>query len=101
MFKFLLGAAAVFVAPVAEEVIFRGFLYGVTKRFSDRWFATLFTSLFFACVHRHVGSVVPLFTLAIGFSMAYEATGCLMVPMAMHAMFNGINLLLLSIWSGS
>lgn len=100
VFKLLLGATAVFVAPVAEEVIFRGFLYGVTKRFTDRWFAAMFTSLVFACVHHHLGSVVPLFTLAMSFAVAYEATGCLVVPMAMHAMFNGLNLLLINILPG-
>jgi membrane protease YdiL (CAAX protease family) len=95
-FKLVFGVAAVLIAPVAEETIFRGFLYGVTKRFSDRWFAAIFTSLIFAGVHRHVGSAVPLFTLAMGFSVAYEVTGCLVVPVAMHSMFNAFNLLLLT-----
>ena len=36
------------------------------------------------------------FTLAMGFAIAYEATGCLLVPMTMHAMFNGINVILLA-----
>jgi membrane protease YdiL (CAAX protease family) len=94
-FKLMLGAAAVVIAPVAEETIFRGFLYGTTKRFSDRWFAAIFTSLVFACVHRHVGSAVPLFTLAMGFAIAYEVSGCLLVPIAMHALFNLLNLVLL------
>lgn len=94
-FKAVLGIAAVLIAPVAEETIFRGFLYGVTKRFSDRWFAAIFTSLVFACVHRHVGSTVPLFTLAMGFAIAYEVTGCLLVPIAMHSLFNLLNLALL------
>jgi len=94
-FKLILGVAAVVIAPVAEETIFRGFLYGVTKRFSDRWFAAIFTSLVFACVHRHIGSTVPLFTLAMGFSIAYEVTGCLVVPIAMHSLFNLLNLALL------
>ncbi|HEY2572504.1 MAG TPA: type II CAAX endopeptidase family protein [Verrucomicrobiaceae bacterium] len=96
-FKVVLGVAAVFIAPVAEETIFRGFLYGITKRFTDRWFAAIFTSLVFAGVHRHVGSAVPLFTLAMGFAVAYEMTGCLMVPVAMHSMFNAFNLLLLTL----
>ncbi len=95
-FKLMLGLAAVVVAPIAEETIFRGFLYGVTKRFSDRWFAAIFTSLVFACVHNHVGSAVPLFTLAMGLSIAYEITGCLLVPIAMHSLFNAFNLVLLT-----
>lgn len=91
-YKLLLGMVAVIIAPLTEEVIFRGFFYGVVKRFTDRWFATFFTALFFAAVHQHVGSLFPLFMLAIGLAIAYEATGCLLVPIFMHAIFNGFNI---------
>jgi membrane protease YdiL (CAAX protease family) len=50
-------------------------------------------SLLFALVHHHVGSLVPLFVLALGLTTAYEATGCLLVPVFMHAIFNGLNIL--------
>lgn len=91
-YKIMLGIVAVIFAPLMEEIIFRGFLYGVIKRFTDRWFATFFTALFFAAVHQHVGSLFPLFLLALGLAIAYEATGCLLVPVFMHAIFNGYNL---------
>lgn len=92
LYKVLLGIVAVVIAPLMEEIIFRGFLYGVVKRFTDRWFSTFFTALFFAAVHQHVGSLFPLFVLAIGLAVAYEATGCLFVPIFMHAIFNGYNI---------
>lgn len=94
--KVMLGFLAVLVAPLTEEIFFRGFLYGVIKRFTDRWFATVFSALVFAAVHQHLGSVGPLFLLAVGFALAYEYTGCLLVPVFMHALFNGGNLLILS-----
>lgn len=83
--------AAVVFAPLGEEVIFRGFLYGVAKRYSDRWFAALVTGLIFAVGHQHVGSLFPLFVLGVGFALAYEFSGSLLVPVFMHMMFNGIN----------
>jgi len=89
--KLLLAASAVLIAPLTEEIIFRGFLYGVVKHYSDRWFSAVFTSLVFAAVHQHVGSMLPLFILAIGFATAYEATGCILVPIFMHVLFNGFN----------
>lgn len=89
LYKILLAFSAVVIAPLSEEIIFRGFLYGVVKRYTDRWFATFLTALFFAAVHQHVGSLFPLFLLAIGLAVAYEATGCLLVPIFMHAIFNG------------
>lgn len=95
--KVLLGVLAVVVAPLTEEIFFRGFLYSVIKRFTDRWFAAVFSALVFAAVHQHVGSLVPLFLLAIGFALAYEATGCLLVPVFMHALFNAGNLLALTL----
>jgi membrane protease YdiL (CAAX protease family) len=92
-FRLVMTLAAVVIAPVAEETLFRGFFYGVVKRLTDRWFATIFVSLLFALVHHHVGSLVPLFVLALGLTTAYEATGCLLVPVFMHAIFNGLNIL--------
>jgi membrane protease YdiL (CAAX protease family) len=85
----IMGVTAVIVAPLVEETVFRGFIYGVLKRYTDGWFAALCSAALFAVVHMHVGSFVPLFVLALGFCAAYERTGCLLVPMFMHAFFNG------------
>lgn len=97
--KLLMGVAAVVVAPIVEETMFRGFLYGVLKRYSDGYFAAMCSALLFAVVHMHVGSLVPLFVLALGFCLAYELTGCLLVPMFMHAFFNGASIVFLMILS--
>lgn len=87
----MMGIAAVVVAPLVEETVFRGFIYGVLKRYTDGWFAALCSSLLFAIVHMHLGSLVPLFVLALGLCAAYERTGSLLVPMWMHALFNGVS----------
>lgn len=97
--RLLMGAAAVIVAPIVEETMFRGFLYGVLKRYTDSYFAAIGSALLFAIVHMHVGSLAPLFILALGFCLAYELTGCLMVPMFMHALFNGASIAFLMILS--
>lgn len=84
----LMIIAATVVAPLTEEILFRGFLYGVLKRFTDGAFATLISALLFSIVHMHVGSVLPLFVLALLLATAYELTGSLLVPMIMHGVFN-------------
>lgn len=84
--------AASICAPLVEELIFRGVIYGVCKRFTDAWFSALVSALLFATVHLHVGSFVPLFVLALALVAAYEYTGSLMVPVAMHAIFNSVML---------
>jgi len=90
VFQFLLATSAIVFAPFAEEFIFRGLVYGVVKRFSDRFFATLFSALVFALVHHHLGSLLPLCAFGIILAVAYELTGCLWVPVAMHSIFNAI-----------
>lgn len=83
---------AVVIAPLAEEFVFRGFLYGVTKRFAGSLPALALTGLAFALVHLHLPSLLPLFLLACVLTFAYELTGSLLVPMAMHSLFNAITL---------
>lgn len=92
-FKILVVIAAVFMAPLAEEVMFRGFVYGVLKRYTDAPFAALISSLMFAVIHMHVGSLLPLWMLAVLFCLAYEITGCLLVPMLLHAIFNAVSII--------
>ncbi len=96
--KVMMGIAAVIVAPLVEEVVFRGFIYGVLKRYTDTWFAAVCSASLFAVVHMHVGFFVPLFVLALGLCAAYERSGCLLVPMWMHAFFNGTSTALLLLY---
>lgn len=92
-FKLLVAIAAVVIAPLAEETLFRGFVYGVLKRYTDAPFAAITSSLMFAIIHMHVGSLLPLCMLAVLFCVAYEISGCLLVPMCLHAIFNAASLI--------
>lgn len=84
-------AMAVVVAPVAEEMIFRGYLYPVGKKYLGPFLSMAVTSLLFAVLHGHVGSIPALFTLAMCLGLAYEKSGSLMIPMIMHAVFNAVS----------
>ncbi|MDB6005991.1 MAG: hypothetical protein JWR15_2978 [Prosthecobacter sp.] len=100
-FKILVIIAAVVIAPLAEETLFRGFVYGVLKRYTDAPFAALSSSLMFAIIHMHVGSLMPLWMLAVLLCLAYEITGCLLVPMLLHAIFNGVSIVAMMFGEGS
>jgi membrane protease YdiL (CAAX protease family) len=93
--KVLVVIAAVVIAPLAEETLFRGFVYGVLKRYTDAPFAALASSLMFAIIHLHVGSLLPLCVLAVLFCIAYEITGCLLVPMLLHMIFNATSIVMM------
>jgi membrane protease YdiL (CAAX protease family) len=84
---------AVVGAPLAEELVFRGYLYGVLKKYFGALASMVFTAVLFALVHAHIPSLLPLFLLACVFTVAYESSGSLLVPMTMHASFNAVNLL--------
>jgi uncharacterized protein len=84
---------AVVVAPISEEFVFRGFLYGVLKRFVGALPALFFSALLFASIHMHLPSLLPLFLLGSVLTLAYEFSGSLLVPMAMHAFFNTLTLI--------
>jgi|ERR1700678_1926937 membrane protease YdiL (CAAX protease family) len=83
---------AVAIAPVAEELAFRGYLYGVIKRYFGAVPALLLSSILFALIHLNLPSFFPLFVLGAVFALAYELSGSLLVPMTMHASFNAISL---------
>ena len=95
--RILIIVLAVVVAPAAEELVFRFFLYGVLKRYFGIIAGLLINALLFAAVHQHLPSFAPLFILGCCFTLAYEWSGSILVPMAMHALFNSANLVLLAL----
>ncbi len=83
------------LAPLAEEVLFRGLALPLAARRFGTAPAVVLVSAVFALLHFHLPSFAPLFVLGVGFSLAYLLTGSLAVPVAMHAFFNGVNLAIL------
>ena len=90
--RILIIVLAVSLAPLAEEFIFRFFIYGVMKRYLGRVAAVVASALLFAAVHGHLPSFVPLFVLGSCLAVAYEWSGSILVPMTMHALFNAVTL---------
>jgi membrane protease YdiL (CAAX protease family) len=84
---------AVIMAPLVEETIFRGYLYPVMKRWLGIWPSLLITSLVFAAGHGSAALMLPLFVLGILLVLSYEFTGSILMPMAIHACFNGATVL--------
>jgi membrane protease YdiL (CAAX protease family) len=84
----LMAIAAVIVAPIAEEVIFRGYLYPAAKRFCGPVGAILFSSLVFAAAHGNVVALLPLFALAVILCLLYEFTGSIWACISVHFLFN-------------
>jgi membrane protease YdiL (CAAX protease family) len=92
---YLTMLVGVIVAPLAEETIFRGYIYGVLKRYTGCVVAALINSGVFAAAHLNLSSLPELFVLGLCFTLAYEATGSLLVNILMHSLFNLTMLLIL------
>lgn len=85
---------AVMLAPVFEEVFFRGFLYsGLRNKFGIQW-SLVITSAFFAFVHFEVIGFLPRFFVGYVLGYIYEERRNLMAPITAHAVYNGTLLLL-------
>jgi membrane protease YdiL (CAAX protease family) len=83
---------AVVAAPLAEELIFRGCLYGILRQIGGRLLAIAVSSLLFALIHGHLPSLAGLMVLSVGLSLLYEKTGSLWAPILLHAAFNGLSI---------
>ena len=84
----MLVVMAAIVAPVTEEIIFRGYLYPVLKSRTGRTAAIIVSALVFAAVHHNAIALAPLAFLAILLAISFEFTGSIWLPMAIHAAFN-------------
>ncbi|MFM8831742.1 MAG: lysostaphin resistance A-like protein [Spartobacteria bacterium] len=83
---------AVIAAPITEELVFRGCLYGFLRQTGGRFVAIATTSILFALIHGHIPSLAGLLILAVGLSLLYEKTGSLWAPILLHAAFNGLSI---------
>ena len=94
-------AAIFFIAiigvPVFEEIVFRGVLFPWLVRRAGFWPGVAAVSALFAAMHLHLPSLLPLFLLSVMFCVAYARTRSLWVPIGMHACFNGVTIVLLTL----
>lgn len=88
---------AIIAAPVFEEIVFRGILFPWLVRRAGLWPAVVLVSVLFAAMHLHLPSLLPLFLLSTMFCAAYARTRSLWVPIGMHACFNAVTIILLTL----
>ena len=82
------------IAPLTEEIFFRGFLQGaLAQLFRSRWIAIIGTAAIFSMFHMPLENIPALFFLGVVLGYAYEKSGSLYRPMAIHMVFNSLSLL--------
>ncbi|WP_338770842.1 CPBP family intramembrane glutamic endopeptidase [Massilia sp. METH4] len=84
----LLLALACVAAPLSEEFIFRGLLFGGLRRSLAAAPAIAVSAALFAVVHPPL-SMMPVFVLGLCTACAYARNGSLLAPVITHAVYNG------------
>ena len=89
----LLFLTTTFIAPLFEEIIFRGVLLPVLTRDYGITSGILISSLVFALAHLSFNEFPPLFVLGIGLATTRLISGRLFSSVVMHSFWNGLTFL--------
>ena len=76
------------MAPLTEEMAFRGIILTKTRQYSSTWFAIIFSSILFGIWHRNLGQFFPTTIMGIIFALIYIKTGKLRFAMLAHSLSN-------------
>jgi len=89
----LFAIVAVVMAPLAEELYFRGFLFtGFANSWGWGWGAVVSATVF-SLAHTQLTLFFPLFALGFGLAWVYRHTGSLWTSITLHAVFNAVSVL--------
>jgi membrane protease YdiL (CAAX protease family)/tetratricopeptide (TPR) repeat protein len=76
------------VIPIAEEILFRGLLFGALQK---RWrpnIVIIVTALLFAAIHLELVAYIPLFFLGLVLGWARSRSGSIGLPILIHSVNN-------------
>lgn len=86
------------VAPIAEELIFRGLTYRRMRQFFPVWMSAVLSALLFALYHGNMIQMIFAFPLAIVLALVYERGKLFCFPLLFH-MGSNLTAILLQILS--
>ncbi|WP_309400555.1 CPBP family intramembrane glutamic endopeptidase [Cerasicoccus maritimus] len=86
---------AVVIAPISEELFFRGFIYRYLKGQAPRLLAMIISAAFFALIHFNWMAMAPLFLLGIVLCWAYEKNENILASIFLHGIFNANTILII------
>lgn len=86
---------ATILAPVAEEILFRGIIYAAVKQFGFPRLALWGSAFFFAAIHGNAPIFVPLLVLGLALAWLYDKTDNLLTSIIAHSVFNGLELVMM------
>jgi membrane protease YdiL (CAAX protease family) len=82
------------LAPIVEELIFRGFFFNAALRFAPPLVAAALSAVLFGLAHFEPSALFPLACGGFVLALVYYRTGSLVSSMISHALFNATNVVL-------
>lgn len=88
---------AVVLAPVTEEILFRGYLFGALSMSLPMWATQIVTATLFGLVHG-MGHAIPIGVLSLLFGYLRQRYRSLWPSIVAHMVHNGLTVTLLVTW---
>lgn len=83
------------LAPVSEEIYFRGMVYPMIRSKLGVKAALILSGLFFSSLHLDLFRLIPIWVGGIALAYFYEKTGSLITSIAAHSTWNTLMLVLM------
>lgn len=87
----ILGLAVVVIAPLSEELFFRGLIFRGLRGYWRLLPALAASGLLFGAFHGNISVLVPFIFVGALFAWGFERSGSLWIPIAAHALVNGVS----------
>lgn len=91
---------AVIIAPIAEELFFRGFVYGALRDRVGVLGAIVASSLIFALYHANLWLIIPVMFLGMALAWLFETQNSLGPPLLFHGLYNFLAIIQIYFLSG-
>lgn len=86
------------IAPVIEEIMFRGFLQPALKNFFGGRYAIVLSASLFAGVHMDIFAFFQIFILGMLLGYLYEKTQTLVASIIVHVLHNSLTLVFFTVF---
>ena len=90
----------VILAPVVEEVIFRGFMFRGIRRHFPFWFTAIVVSFLFGLVHGQWNVGLDVFAMSLISCYLVEKSGSLWPSIFLHVLKNGLAFCIVYLYNG-
>jgi len=88
--KILLGVSICLIAPLLEEIIFRGYIYGKLKQNYSVIKSSIITSLLFSTLHLQFNVVISMFIISMVIHSVREETQSTWPAIIFHSLNNSL-----------